>query len=102
MLGQLRLKLASDVHEMGGVHKTATVEITLPVDVSTLQELLIKHHNDFLLSLSDHCSTRSERHIGSLDRANVEDTVADLELGHFVLREERRPEWEALHVQELA
>ena len=67
MLFELRLKLPGDIHKVFGVHKGASVELTLAIDVRTLDELLIKHHDNLLLCLSNNCSTGSKRHISTLN-----------------------------------
>lgn len=84
---ELVLELAGNVHQVSWVDEGASVQLTLSIDAITLNELLIKHDNNLLLSLSNDRSTSAVRDVESLDRTHVEHSVANLELISSVLGE---------------
>ena len=61
------LELASLIHQMGGLHQRTTVKLALPIDVTALQKLLVKHHDNLLLRLANHSASCAERHVSALD-----------------------------------
>ena len=88
MLLELAVEFACDVHQMSRFHKGASVQLALAIDVSALNKLLIKHHDQLLLSLADYRASCTKRHISPLHRAHVQHSVTDLEFIGRVLGEE--------------
>jgi hypothetical protein len=60
-LGVLFLKvfteLPGQVENVVGVHKSSSVHFTVSIDVRTMEELLVKAHNNLLLSLTHDCAS---------------------------------------------
>lgn len=86
---------------MGWIHEGAAVQLTLTIDIRALDELLVVHDDDFLLSFAYAGTSGTERHVSTLDRAKVDNTITNLELVGSVLWEQARPVGEAFHVEEL-
>ena len=79
VLPDLRLELLGDVEQMGRIHDRSSVQLAVPVDVGALQELLVKEHNDLLLSLAHDCSTEAEGDVRSAARVQIHHSLAGLE-----------------------
>ena len=101
VLPELRFELLGDVEQMSWLHDSTSVGFTVPVDVGSLQELLVEEYNDLLLGLAYNRSADTEGYICSAAGVQVHHSLTNFEHFRSVSAVQWAPVWESFSVENL-